>query len=159
MTPGTVWIYLEGYRDGSGAARLLRADKADEIFQLGLSAILVNGADTVWDPLSSPSRPTNLPPQFLIALAGAVQTARHQCADGNDRVVTARHSETTGWRWQVYLLDEIPAPAARAPAAGHHRRDTFGVGDPRALRTGRGQPCCLGAVRALRKRQVRESGM
>lgn len=115
MTPGTVWIYVEGYRDGSGAARLLRADKADEIFQLGFSAILVNGTDTVWDPLSSPSRPTNLPPQFLIALAGAVQTARHQCADGNDRVVTARNSETTGWRWQVYLLDEIPDPPPREP--------------------------------------------
>ncbi|MFJ8787191.1 hypothetical protein [Streptomyces sp. NPDC102476] len=115
MAPGIVWIYTEGYRDGDGAARLLRADRADEIFQLGSSAMLVNGTDTVWDPISPPSRPKDLPPQFLIALARAMQTARHKCADGNDRVVTAHYSQTSGWRWQVCLLHEIPDPPQREP--------------------------------------------
>jgi hypothetical protein len=113
VTHGTVWIFTQGYKDG--AARLLRAAEANEIVQMGPSAMLVNGIDTVWNPLRPPTRPEDLPPQFLIALARAVETARRSCGDGYDRVVTAEHSETSGWRWQVYRLNEIPDPPQREP--------------------------------------------
>ncbi|HWU06060.1 MAG TPA: hypothetical protein VN520_06655 [Streptomyces sp.] len=115
MTHGTVWIYTEGYREGNSAARLLRADKANEIFQLDAAAVLVNGTDTVWNPRTPPSRPEDLPPQFLIALAKAVQTARRASGDGYDRVVTARHSASDGWRWHVCRLEEIPDPPQPDP--------------------------------------------
>lgn len=113
MTQGIVWIYTAGYQDG--AARLVRATEANEVVQLGPSGLLVNGVDAVWSHLSPPSRPEDLPSQFLLALAQAVQTARHKCADGHDRVVTAEHSEAGGWQWQVYRLDEVPNPRQREP--------------------------------------------
>ncbi|MEE1736432.1 hypothetical protein PUR49_07955 [Streptomyces sp. BE147] len=132
MTSGTVWIYTEGYR--GGAARLLRAAEANEIVQAGAVALQVNGTDAVWSRLRPPQRPDDLPPQFLLAMARALQGARWASeADGRDRVVTARHSDTDGWQWQVYRLDEVPDPPAKPlPPASLPRRSPSGPPAPTA---------------------------
>ncbi|MER5312328.1 hypothetical protein ABT034_31630 [Streptomyces sp. NPDC002773] len=102
--PPTVWIYQNPYPDGP--VRLIRATTATRIVQdEGTNhQVYVNGDDVVWGAGGGVS----VPPGFALALAQALDTARHAAIDqDHDQVVTARVQDGQ-WVWKVYRIDNVP---------------------------------------------------
>ncbi|MGW1101351.1 hypothetical protein ACWD64_37660 [Streptomyces antibioticus] len=108
--PPNVWIYANPYP--GGPVRLIRAATVARIEQKegANEQVWVDGADVVWGTGGAP-----IPPGFSLALAQALDKARHAAIDqDHDQVVTARVQDGQ-LVWEVYRIDSVPESPNSTP--------------------------------------------